>query len=107
MEQGALFDTDRENPNLIRLHSFDGLGLSEADVAALDTQLTAVRELMLDGRWRTLREIRDALPMECDVASVSARLRDLRKTEFGGWSVKRRVRSGRTWEYRVVTGTEA
>jgi len=103
MKQQTLFDMDRENPNLIRLREFDGPGLTDADMAALATQLDAVRELMMDGKWRTLREIRDAVPMECDVASVSARLRDLRKSEFGAYDVKRQVRSGRTWEYRVVT----
>lgn len=79
----------------------------EQDAARLGKQLLAVRDLMLDGIWRTLAEIEreTGYPQ----ASVSARLRDLRKEKFGGYVVKRRrseYRSG-THEYQVTrTGDE-
>lgn len=82
---------------------FDGVTYSPVhDSVRLGTQLHRVRSLMLDGSWRTLGEIqREVGGSE---ASVSARLRDLRKERFGGWSVERRRRgepSGGLWEYRV------
>jgi hypothetical protein len=42
---------------------------------------------MLDGRWRTLRQISDATGSP--EASVSARLRDMRKPRFGASTVDR------------------
>lgn len=61
--------------------------------------LSKVRELMLDGEWRTLSEIAEAVGhME---AGCSARLRDLRKA---GYTVERRPRggSGLLYEYQVT-----
>jgi hypothetical protein len=55
---------------------------------------------MLWAGWRTLREIEVALGFP--QASISARLRDLRKPSFGGFVVKRRRRSSGTWEYQVT-----
>lgn len=40
------------------------------------------------------------------VASISARLRDLRKPKFGGYVVERRRRTVGTWEYRVSLPAE-
>lgn len=72
------------------------------DGGRLIRQLWKVKRLMLDGRWRTLPEISEAVG--APPASVSARLRDLRKEKFGGYVVERRRRypdSG-LFEYRVV-----
>jgi hypothetical protein len=74
----------------------------DLDQARLGDQVRAVRGLMLDGRWRTLAEI--ASLVHAPEASVSARLRDLRKPRFGAMTVERRRRGeGRRglWEYRV------
>jgi hypothetical protein len=67
----------------------------------LARQLTAVRALMHDGQWHTLREIADKIG--APEASVSARLRDLRKTRFGAWIVDRqRVTDGHgLFRYRM------
>lgn len=61
-----------------------------------------ILDLMLDGRWRTLAEIQ----ARCGGAEtgVSAKLRDLRKFEYGAYTVDRRRRGEPTsglWEYRV------
>lgn len=76
----------------------------EEDQDRLRAQLAAVRALMRDGQWRTLREISDLI--HAPEASVSARLRDLRKPRFGYWLVlRRRVPNGRgLHQYRVVPG---
>lgn len=68
------------------------------DGKRLGKQLARVRALMLDGVWRSLREISDAVGSP--EASVSARLRDLRGM---GMKVESRRRSpkGGLWEYSV------
>jgi hypothetical protein len=70
------------------------------DVFALREMLEAVRKFMLDrGGFVTLAEI--ARELGFPEASVSARLRDLRKPRFGGHLVERRRVSGGLFEYRL------
>ena len=78
---------------------------SDADRDRLTGQLDRVRTLMLDGRWRTLAEI--ARLVNGSEAGVSARLRDLRKSHFGGHAVERRrvEGAGGLHEYRVVAAS--
>ena len=60
---------------------------------------------MRDGAWRTLDEI--SVAVGAPPASVSARLRDLRKEKFGAHLVERRSRGERgrgLYEYRVREG---
>lgn len=53
----------------------------ELDFDRLSSQLQRVEHLMADGKWRSLREI--ATAVGGSEASISARLRDLRKPQFG------------------------
>jgi hypothetical protein len=73
------------------------------DEERLTRQLGRVWELMVDGQWRTLREIAERVGGS--EAGVSARLRDLRKPGFGGYKIERR-RTGPPFsglfEYRLV-----
>lgn len=62
-----------------------------------------VLSLMRDGQWRTLEEIAGQTSMS--EPSASARLRDLRKDEFGGWRVEKRLRDKDLYEY-VVGGDD-
>ena len=82
---------------------FDGAAFDVAlDQARLTTQLQRIRELMLDGVWRTLGEIEQATGYP--QASISAQLRHLRRARFGSYQVdKRRRGPGRQglWELRV------
>lgn len=81
---------------------FDGATYErERDGDRLGAQMKAVRDLMLsgDGAWRTLPHI--AAWVGYPEASVSARLRDLRKTKFGAYNVERRYVANGLWEYRV------
>jgi hypothetical protein len=57
------------------------------DFVRLNRQQRLVFEIMRDGKWRTLAEI--AALARAPEASVSARLRDLRKPRFGGAEVQR------------------
>jgi len=80
---------------------FDGVTINdERDNGRLQEQLTEVRLLVTNMGWWTLGEIARATGYP--EASVSARLRDLRKAKFGGYSVERKYVSKGLWAYRVT-----
>ncbi len=79
--------------------SFGGPDLTPDDRGRLRVQLNMVRALMSDGIWRTLAEIETLTGYP--QASISARLRDLRKRKFGGYEVKRRRKGRAQFEYAV------
>lgn len=73
------------------------------DEERLNDQTIRIYRLMNDSQWRTLGEISSATGDP--EASVSARLRDLRKDEFGGFVVERRRRgmaAAGLWEYQLL-----
>lgn len=74
---------------------------ADKDRVRLTGLLGKVTQLMADGEWRTLHRITAAIGASSE-ASVSARLRDLRKPRFGGHTVERRRVIDGLWEYRVV-----
>ena len=84
-------------------YTFDGNTFDDQrDGSRLQAQLDRVHSVMADGAWRTLHDLSEACGSP--EASVSARLRDLRKPKFGGYEVERRyVRRG-LHEYRLVVG---
>lgn len=77
---GADYQPGRDNPRLAPQHE-------------------RIRDLMLDGQWRTLEQIADAT--HDPVASVSAQLRHLRKPRFGAYLVDRRYEGDGLYVYRV------
>ena len=81
---------------------FDG-PVEQEEVPRLEHQHVVIRQLMIDGKWRTLGQIEEntGYPQ----ASISAQLRHLRKERFGSWIVnKRRVRDDKSglWEYQLL-----
>lgn len=88
---------------------FDGSTYDAAlDGDRLGKQMEAVFKLMADCEWRTLAEIEAAT--RYPQASISARLRDLRKPRFGGYVVNRRRRGeGKRglFEYSLVVNRRA
>lgn len=90
--------------DLFTVPPFDGKTYEhEKDHGRLAAQLKRVRELMADEHWRTLAEISAAVGDP--EASVSARLRDLRKGKWGAYTVERRRRGVDVrglFEYRVL-----
>lgn len=72
---------------------FGGATVEPEDVPRLSRQLEAVRNIMADGKWRTLSELRAAVSLylgkNVSEAGISARLRDLRKRQFGALCVER------------------
>lgn len=72
---------------------FNGPEFHQEDKPRLLKQHEKIRDLMLDGVWRTLNEI--ALLTGYPQASISAQLRHLRKARFGSFIVDRRARGNR------------
>jgi len=82
------------------LAQFDGSTFQpERDGERLRSQLQRVRDLMIDGQWRTLAQL--AQHVGGSEAGVSARLRDLRKGRNGGYTVERRYVGEGLFEYRL------
>lgn len=84
--------------------TFDG-STFDPDLGArrLGTQLELVRDYIVGyGSWLSLHELEQATATP--QASISARLRDLRKAKFGGYLVERCRRADvvGTWEYKVT-----
>lgn len=88
----------------MRLPHFNGAEYkTKADHLRLEKQHHRIRDLMLDGKWRTLNRIAEVTGDP--VASVSAQLRHLRKERFGLYRVERRASGNRDhglYEYRVL-----
>ncbi len=80
---------------------FDGATFQpEQDQARLGAQLQRVLALLQrTACWLTLRDI--AIATGDPEASISARLRDLRKQKHGGYEVEHRRRTVGQWEYRI------
>lgn len=108
-----LFDPEPKYAGVVRAMrkfkaEFDGTTYDATkDRARLTGQLARVLACMSDGKWRTLDEIA-AWTGDSSVASVSSRVRDLRKPKFGGHAVERR-RVGETglFQYRLAASTGA
>jgi len=88
----------------LRKAQFDGITYSpKLDYQRLSGQLKRVFGVVSKGGWYTLAEIASQTGDRSE-AAVSARLRDLRKTKFGGFQIERRRRGdGKSglWEYRL------
>ena len=72
----------------------------ERDAPRLGRQLVAVLRVMQDGKWHTLAGLAHATGHP--EASISARLRDLRKPRFGRAVVERKRSDGGLFWYRLA-----
>lgn len=80
--------------------AFDGETYSaDQDHTRLKGQLWRVFQLMSDGKWRTLADI--ATEAGGSEASVSARLRDLKKAQYGSHTLEKQRVTGGLWRYRL------
>lgn len=85
----------------MRVERFDGQTFSlDRDGERLTSELQRVKGYVMDGEYHTLAEISAALGYP--EASVSARLRDLRKPRFGGYLVEREYVTRGLWRYRLA-----
>lgn len=79
----------------------DGTTFSRSrDGARLNKQAQDVFDVMADGKWHDLEEV--SLLTDHPEASVSARLRDLRKPKFGGRIIEKQCHGRGLWTYRMV-----
>jgi hypothetical protein len=79
---------------------FDGETFDqERDGSRLTRQLSAVAFAMKDGRNHTLSELSKLC--QAPEASVSARIRDLRKEKFGGYQISSEHVGRGLWHYRM------
>lgn len=74
------------------------------DRKRLDTAMDRVFSVLKDKNWHTLRELADKAG--CSETCASARVRDLRKHQHGGWKVEREYVDAGLWRYRW-TGEKA
>lgn len=80
---------------------FDGETIvPERDNPRLSDQMEDILKVVLDGNWYTLSELHTITGHP--EASISARLRDLRKKKWGNWTVERRYIQNGLHAYRLV-----
>jgi biotin operon repressor len=83
---------------------FDGRTYDpDQDGERLSGQLKKVYSIMSQGGWHTLASM--AEETGASEASVSARIRDLRKPKFGRYEVERKRMSGGLFVYRLCQET--
>jgi hypothetical protein len=70
------------------------------DHVRLRGQMQKVYDLMRDGRWRTIPEI--TAEVGGTPQSISARLRDFRKSKYGARQVERRSIGAGLFTYRLL-----
>jgi hypothetical protein len=70
-----------------------------------DRQRWAVMRVMSHREWLTLEEIAERIG--APIQSVSARVRDLRKAQYGGHTVDKALDSPGLWRYRLTLNTGA
>lgn len=96
----GLYVTPQQAADIVTTDHFDGETYSpDRDHDRLAVQLGAVRRFMGDYKWHTLREISEATGHP--EASVSARIRDLRKPKHGGHSILRKYVERGLWAYQM------
>lgn len=91
---------------MVDMNDFDGATYDrQLDHGRLQHQLNAVKLAMSQsgGEWYTLRQLSQITGY--GEASISARLRDLRKVKFGGYEIARRRVVGERglWQYSLVS----
>jgi hypothetical protein len=86
----------------IRLGSVaDGITFdTRRDGKRLNDQMRRVFEIVRDGKWHTLHELHAITGYP--EASISARLRDMRKPKILGATVEREYLGSGLWQYRVT-----
>lgn len=82
------------------LPTFGGPALPIEDIRRLDSQVQRVFAYLSDGQWHGLDDI--ASVCYGSEASISARMRDLRKPEWGSHTIERERLGNGTNRYRMI-----
>ena len=84
---------------------FDGQDyIPKRDDKRLSLQYTTIFNLMCDGQFRTLSEIEDITTYP--QASISAQLRHMRKSRFGGHVVEKEYVGDGLYRYKLIVRSE-
>jgi len=72
----------------------------------MKTHISIIRSLMLGGRWYTLPGLQVAIRKKYGeyvmVTTISARIRDLRKSRYGAYEIERqRMPNSKLFRYRL------
>lgn len=89
--------------SMLQAEHFDGDTFdAQEDGSRLTRQLYKIRHIMARGQWHTLAQLESLTGYP--QASISARLRDLRKERHGAWDIQRRRVPGMpgVHEYRAL-----
>lgn len=70
------------------------------DTIRLNEQCQDVFNFLSDNCWHTLREAHERTGHP--EASISARIRDLKKSKFGGFQIEKRYIENGLWQYRML-----
>lgn len=104
----ALAQKEASFSSLVKIKNepaFGGTTFEEKiDGDRLRGQLRIVFDMMKDGRWRTPEEMEKITGFRW--ASINARLRDLRKARFGGFTVNRKRVAGGQFAYQLIVTTD-
>lgn len=91
--------------NRTNLPLFESYGYEEKyDQKRLTRQSERVYNVMKDGHWRTLGEIKSAIGGGSETG-ISATLRSFRQSQFGGHTLNKRRRADPhlgLWEYSLI-----
>jgi len=98
--QASLLDPIPAGPASLLGHRDGRTYNPEQDRRRLNRQALAVYGCLRDGAWWTLAQVAEVTG--APEASVSARIRDLRKPRFGGHIVDRRRVDGGLYAYRLA-----
>jgi redox-regulated HSP33 family molecular chaperone len=102
MKQGMLFENfGKKTTDVEHYKDFEGKTYSrERDQMRLNGLMNRVYAYMMDLDWHTLKEI--SVFCSGSEASVSARLRDLRKEKWGRHTVERKRIGPGLFAYRMI-----
>ncbi len=91
-------------PEILEGHRGGETYEADRDFARLNAQHRRVYEAMDEARWMTLHQV-SAITGDPE-ASISARLRDFRKKEYGNHYVGRHYMGDGLWEYLLIWNPE-
>ena len=74
--------------------------VSEIDGVKLKGKMLLLFEMMKSGQWVTSEPVMRRI--DCKEAAATARIRDLRKPQYGGHTVNTELRGG-VWHYQLET----
>jgi hypothetical protein len=67
----------------------------------MNSKMLAVLQFMLDGQWRSLRQISEGTAYP-SLTGLSACIRSLRKPEYGSHMIEKRFVTESLYEYRLI-----